>query len=82
MASGTNGTSLNEAEIAAARKSAESRVWHLTPADALSRAGTLREEKATAAARSLYAALSGLPGGEVARTARETLAALSGEGSE
>lgn len=82
MASGTTGASLNEAEIAAARRSAESRAWHLTPGGALSRAGTLREEKATAAARSLYATLSGLPGGEVARTARATLAELSGEGSE
>jgi hypothetical protein len=82
MASGTNGTSLNAAEISAARRSAERRPWHLTPATALSRASTLREDKATEAARSLYAALAGLPGGEVARTARETLATLSGEGSE
>ncbi|MGV3722428.1 MAG: Matrixin [Actinomycetota bacterium] len=82
MASGTTGTSLNDAEIAAARRSAEGLAWRLTPADALSRAGTLREEKATGAARSLYAALAGLPGGEVARTARESLAALSETGGE
>jgi len=82
MASGTTGTSLNEAEIAAARASVEGRAWHLTPSGALSRAAKLRDDNASVGARALYATLAGLPGGDVARTARETLAALSGEGSE
>lgn len=73
MASGTTGTSLNEAEIAISRKAAESFAWHLTPAAALARARQFQQEKQDAPARSLYTALTGLPGGEIARTAREAL---------
>jgi hypothetical protein len=73
MASGTTGTSLNEAEIATSRKAAEGFAWHLTPAAALARARQLQQEKQDAAARSLYTALTGLPGGEIAHSAREAL---------
>jgi hypothetical protein len=73
MASGTTGTSLNEAEIATSRKAAESFAWHLTPAAALARARQLEQEQQDAPARSLYTALTGLPGGEIARAAREAL---------
>lgn len=76
MASGTTGTSLNEAEITIARKAAEGLPWHLTPADALARAHRLRDEKQPVAARGLYTALAGLPGGEIAKAAREALTKL------
>jgi hypothetical protein len=76
MASGTTGTSLNEAEIAIARKAAEELPWHLSPADALARANHFRDEKQAIPARGLYTALSGLPGGDLAKAAREALAKL------
>lgn len=76
MASGTTGTSLNEAETLLARKAADALPWHLSPADALSRANALRDEKQPAPARGLYTALAGLPGGEIAKAAREALTKL------
>jgi hypothetical protein len=76
MASGTTGTSLNEAEIALARKAAESLPWRLSPSDALARANQLRDEKQAPPARGLYTALTGLPGGEIAKAAREALTKL------
>ncbi|MCC2671978.1 MAG: Matrixin [Armatimonadetes bacterium] len=75
MASGTTGTSLNDAEIAAARKTAEGFPWHLSPTGALKQADHLRDEK-DAGAKALYATLAALPGGEVARMAREALGKL------
>ena len=75
MASGTTGTSLNAVEIETARAAAQGFPWHLSPTDALKRADHLREEK-DASAKPLYATLAGLPGGDVARTAREALSKL------
>jgi len=76
MASGTTGTSLNEAETSIARKAADGFPWHLSPADALSRANHFRDEKQAVPARGLYTALAGLPGGDIAKAAREALAKL------
>ena len=76
MASGTTGTSLNETEITIARKAAEGFAWDLSPAEALSRAHRFRDEKQSAPARGLYTALTGLPGGDIAKAAREALANL------
>lgn len=72
MASGTTGTSLNGEEIATSRAAAQKLTWCLKPADALALAEKLPAEKATAA-KALYTTLSGLPAGDVARTARERL---------
>lgn len=76
MASGTTGTSLNEAEISIARSAAKGRPWSLSPTEALTRANQLRDEKQPLPARGLYTALAGLPGGDVAKTAREALVKL------
>lgn len=77
MASGTTGTSLNEAEIRTARKAAGRFTWCLKPAAALNLANQ-KAETAPKEARALYTALSGLPGGEVAREARERLSGTGG----
>jgi hypothetical protein len=74
MASGTTGTSLNEEEVALSRRHAERLTWCLKPGAALE----LADKKAAtekAEARAIYDALSALPGGEVAKTARERLSA-------
>lgn len=74
MASGTTGTSLNEAEVTTSRTAAQKLTWCLKPADALAMAEKLAPEKA-GAAKALYSALANLPTGDVARTARERLGA-------
>jgi hypothetical protein len=72
MASGTTGTLLNEPEIRSTRSTAEGFAFCLKPSDGLAYAERLeREEKP--AAKELYAALAALPGGDVARAARERL---------
>lgn len=73
MASGTTGTSLNEAEITTSRKAAEGFAWHLTAAAALTKARQFQAAKQEEPAQRLYTALTGLPGGEIARAAREAL---------
>jgi hypothetical protein len=73
MASGTTGTGLNEAEITTARKVAEAFEWCLEPKEALAEADKLAGAKEDRRARELYTALSGLPGGEIAREARMKL---------
>lgn len=77
MASGTTGTGLNQAEIETARAAAERFAWCLRPEAALEQAEAATAGRPTAA-RALYTALAGLPGGDVARRARERLAAGSG----
>ncbi|HEU4754784.1 MAG TPA: Matrixin, partial [Armatimonadota bacterium] len=70
MASGTTGTSLNEAEIQLARRTARGFSWHLDPAQALERARKEPEpDRGTAAA--LYRVLAALPDGAISREARK-----------
>lgn len=76
MASGTTGTSLNEAEIGKVRETAETLKWRLTPAEALKQAESLPSDK-KAAAQDLYRTLAGLPGGDEAAAARKHLTAES-----
>lgn len=76
MASGTTGTSLNEAEITTARKAAAQWKWVLTPATALTTAERLETIGNREQAVALLEALSGLPGGSVARQAHERLTTL------
>jgi len=73
MASGTTGTRLNDAEIAAAREAAEAFPFSLEPEEALALADRLKTE-GKPQAKQIYAALAGLPGGEVAKAARERMA--------
>jgi hypothetical protein len=75
MASGTSGTGLNEAEIGIARKAAAQWKWVLTPSLALATAERWETGEPTRAA-ALFTALAELPGGSVARRAKERLAAL------
>jgi hypothetical protein len=75
MASGTSGTSLNEAEIAIARKAAAQWKWVLTPNVALATAERWESSEHTRAT-ALFTALAELPGGSVARRAKERLAVL------
>ncbi len=79
MASGTTGTSLNEAEIEVARKPAIGFPFSLQPTDALALGARWADEgKPT---QGLYEALAGLPGGEIAREAKKRLGvATTGEG--
>ena len=76
MASGTTGTSLNEAEIESARKAAEAFPWCLKPAEALARADERKTDRPAEAA-ALYAALADLPASPVADAARRGLADLA-----
>jgi hypothetical protein len=76
MASGTTGTSLNEAESETARKSAEQFSWHLKPAQALELADRLAAENRIPSATALYMALAGLPPGDLASAARKHLEEL------
>lgn len=73
MASGTTGTRLNEAEIATSRETAEALEFSLEPQEALTAADEAAARK-QAEAKELYAVLAALPGGQVAKTARERLA--------
>ncbi|MFN3652659.1 MAG: Matrixin [Armatimonadota bacterium] len=77
MASGTNGTSLNEEEIGISRAAAEALEWHLKPAPALSHAESLREQQPEAAA-DLLEVLALLPDGPTAQAARAARRALRG----
>lgn len=72
MASGTTGTSLNEAEVKTTRETAQKWTWCLKPADALKLAEQSAADK-PATARELYTTLAALPGGDVAKTARQRL---------
>ena len=76
MASGTTGTSLNEEEIATARKAAGQWKWVLAPATALAAAERLEQSGARENAVALLEALAGLPGGSVAKQAHERLTTL------
>ena len=73
MASGTTGFSLNETEIATARKTAEGFSFHRKPAETLAKAEQDERDGARAAAGALYTALAALPDGEIARAARQHL---------
>jgi len=68
MASGTSGTSLNEAEIATSRAVAEKLEWKVTPATALQRASGAPKERAS---RSLLDVLSLLPDGPLSMEAKK-----------
>lgn len=71
MASGTTGTSLNEAEVKTTREAAERLPWHLKPADALAQADRLAAEQHRDQAAALYTALAALPDGTIAAAARK-----------
>lgn len=73
MASGTNGTSLNAAEIETAREAAHAFAWSLDPQQALRAADTLKRDGDRSAAAARYTALTGLPGGDVSRAAQRRL---------
>ena len=62
LASGTTGTTLNEAEIAIVRATVEPLPWVLTPTRFLERAEQADRDKDAVTARSIYAALHGIPG--------------------
>jgi hypothetical protein len=61
MASGTTGTTLNEAEIKQARESAAKRSWILPAAQWLAKAEALEKESKVAEALPLYRRLAALP---------------------
>jgi hypothetical protein len=73
MASGTTGYTLNEAEAATARKTAEAFSFHLKPDDALAKAAQYGADGERQKAMALYTALAGLPEGPVSRQAQERL---------
>lgn len=73
MASGTTGTALNAAEVEAARGRAASFGFVLRPEPALRHAEALQSGGAAPAALALLQVLAALPGGEIARAARQRL---------
>ncbi len=73
MASGTTGTSLNEAEVATSRAAAQKLPWCLTPEAALTLGEKLDAEKRAKDAHAVYTALTALPDGEITRKAKARL---------
>lgn len=79
MASGTTGTSLNDAEIATVRGTCEKTPWIVTASALLDAADVLVKQRKQAEARARFQAVAGLPGDSPMKArAAKSLAAIGG----